>query len=194
MAIEVRIPKEITEYKEKIMFGMSVRQLVCTVLAVVLAVGMGLLLTKVFGMTIDTASYGIILVVLPILAIGFIQREGMPFEQYMRLVLRHRLSGNRLAYETRLLVDDPQYVKPIESEDESFEKRKPESKRKKPHTSAPTGEAVSYFKADKKRRKETRREILRAAKAAGKGGKALQSGKIKAYANGSAAQNSPGGD
>lgn len=179
MAIEVRIPKEITEYKEKIMFGMSVRQLVCTIIAVVLAVGMGLLLTKVFGMTIDTASYGIILAVLPVLAVGFVRRKDMPFEQYMKLILRHRLSLNRLAYETKLLVDYPQYVKPIESEDEILETKKDRptghnpAKRDK-STAGPTGEAVSFFAGTEKRRQKTRKEILRAAKAAGQKGKAVK--------------------
>lgn len=182
MAIEVRIPKEITEYREKIMFGMSVRQLVCAALAVALAVGMGFLLTKVFGMTIDTASYGIILVVLPVLAIGFVRREDMPFEQYMRLILRHRFSRNRLAYETKLLVDYPQYVKPIESEDETFETEENRPTGRKPTKgekgdSGPCSEAVSFFAGTEKRRQKTRKEILRAAKAAGQKGKAVKRGK-----------------
>ena len=38
MSVEVRIPKEITEYQEKIMFGLSVRQLVCSLIAIVISV------------------------------------------------------------------------------------------------------------------------------------------------------------
>lgn len=38
MAISVPIPKEITEYEEKIMFGLSLRKLVCFSSAVVLGV------------------------------------------------------------------------------------------------------------------------------------------------------------
>lgn len=39
MAIEVDIPMEIENYKEKIIFGMSLRQLVCFSSAVVAGVG-----------------------------------------------------------------------------------------------------------------------------------------------------------
>lgn len=60
MAISVPIPKEITEYEEKIMFGLSLRKLVCFSSAVVLGVGTYFLCTKVLGLTMDTASYIII--------------------------------------------------------------------------------------------------------------------------------------
>lgn len=52
MAISVPIPKEITEYEEKIMFGLSLRKLVCFSSAVVLGVGTYFLCTKVLGLTI----------------------------------------------------------------------------------------------------------------------------------------------
>ncbi|ENZ7286533.1 PrgI family protein, partial [Enterococcus faecium] len=39
MAIRVKVPKEIKDYQEKLMGGMSVRQLVFFVLAVLISVG-----------------------------------------------------------------------------------------------------------------------------------------------------------
>ena len=77
MAISVPIPKEITEYEEKIMFGLSLRKLVCFSSAVVLGVGTYFLCTKVLGLTMDTASYIIIAEALPLMALGFIKKDGM---------------------------------------------------------------------------------------------------------------------
>lgn len=36
--IEIRIPKEIRTYKEKLFFGLTLRQLICTLIAVVVNV------------------------------------------------------------------------------------------------------------------------------------------------------------
>jgi hypothetical protein len=106
MAISVPIPKEITEYEEKIMFGLSLRKLICFSSAVVLGIGTYFLCTKVFGLTMDTASYIIIVEALPLMALGFIKKDGMPFEQYFALLIRHKTGRNQLSYETELLVDD----------------------------------------------------------------------------------------
>ena len=57
--ISVSVPKEISDYKEKVIFGLSLRQLVCGVIAVGLAVATGLLLVQVLGLSIDIAGYGI---------------------------------------------------------------------------------------------------------------------------------------
>lgn len=106
MAISVPIPKEITEYEEKIMFGLSIRKLVCFSLAVVLGIGTYFLCTKVFGLTMDTTSYIIIIEALPLMALGFIKKDGMPFEQYFALLIRHKTGRNQLSYEIELLIDD----------------------------------------------------------------------------------------
>ena len=45
--ISVSVPKEISDYKEKVIFGLSLRQLVCGVIAVGVAVATGLLLVQV---------------------------------------------------------------------------------------------------------------------------------------------------
>ena len=55
--ISVSVPKEIIDYKEKVIFGLSLRQLVCGVIAVGLAVATGLLLVQVLGLSIDIAGY-----------------------------------------------------------------------------------------------------------------------------------------
>jgi hypothetical protein len=105
MAISVPIPKEITEYEEKIMFGMSLRKLVCFTSAVVLGVGTYFLCTKVFGLSMDAASYIIIFEAMPLMAFGFIKKDGMTFEKYFALVLRHRTGINKLPYGTELVID-----------------------------------------------------------------------------------------
>lgn len=105
MAIEVRIPKEITEYKEKILFGLSIRQLICFSAAIVLSIGSYMLLTKVFYLSMDAASYVIIIESIPLMAIGFVKKNGFPFEKYFALFLRHRIGRNKLLYRTELLID-----------------------------------------------------------------------------------------
>ncbi|WP_435924232.1 PrgI family protein [Paenibacillus sp. DYY-L-2] len=162
MAIEVRIPKEITEYKEKILFGMSIRQLICFSAAIVLAVGSYLLLTKVFYLSMDAASYVIIIESIPLMAIGFVKKNGFPFEKYFALFLRHKTGRNKLLYQTELLIDkvpDPNK----ESERKSkyawiFEKEeaagnggpKPTRKEQKRNNSARECEVFTVTKASRK--------------------------------------------
>jgi len=102
MSIEVRIPKEITAYKEKVLFGMSIRQLACFSAAIVLSVGTYLLLTKVLWLTMDTASYIIIIESVPLMAVGFITKNGFTFEKYAALFVRHQLGQQVRPYKTEL--------------------------------------------------------------------------------------------
>lgn len=116
MAIEVRIPKEIMEYQEKIMFGLSIRQLLSFAAALVIGVTTYLITAKVWGE--DLAGYIVIFEVMPIFAIGFIQKNGFPFEKYMGLMIRHMFGYRRRRYQTSLLLDE---MKPInESKDKTW--------------------------------------------------------------------------
>lgn len=103
MSIEVRIPKEITEYKEKIIFGLTIRQLLCFILAIVLGIGSYLLLKSYIGK--EAASYIVILEVIPIFATGFFRKNGFTFEKYVKLILRHKLGRNKRKYQTELTLD-----------------------------------------------------------------------------------------
>mgnify|MGYP002508667617 FL=1 len=52
--MEIKIPKEVRQHKETIFFGLSVRQFICAVLAVGMAVGVYFLLKTITGP--ETAS------------------------------------------------------------------------------------------------------------------------------------------
>ncbi len=103
MSIEVRVPKEITEYKEKILFGLTVRQLLCFVSAIILGVASYFLISRYLGT--QTAGYVVILEVIPIFAAGFFKKNGFTFEQYVKLILRHKLGQNKRKYQTELSID-----------------------------------------------------------------------------------------
>lgn len=100
MSIEVRVPKEITEYKEKILFGLTIRQLLCFILAIVLGLGSYFLVSRFAGTQV--AGYVVIIEVLPIFATGFFKKNGFTFEQYVKLILRHKLGQNKRKYQTEL--------------------------------------------------------------------------------------------
>ncbi len=173
MAVSVQIPKEITEYEEKIMFGLSIRKLICFSVAVVLGVGSYFLCTKVLGLTMDTTSYVIIIESLPLMAMGFIKKNGMPFEKYFALVIRHKTGMNQLSYKAELVIDemsDPitetterksKYAWIFETKNGSNAAR-PQQSRKERKSDAALRECKVFEitkKSRKRKSKETRRTI-----------------------------------
>src|SRR5450756_2720859 len=104
MAIEVRIPKEITEYREKILFGLSIRQLLSFAVALTVGVTTYLIVAKFWGD--DVAGYLVIFEVMPIFAVGFIRKNGFTFEAYVGQMLRHTFGVSRRRYQTSLLIDE----------------------------------------------------------------------------------------
>lgn len=176
MAISVPIPKEITEYEEKIMFGLSLRKLVCFSSAVVLGVGTYFLCTKVLSLTMDTASYIIIAEALPLMALGFIKKDGMTFEKYAALLIRHKTGMNKLSYENELVIDALPDLADETAERKSkyawiFEKETGSAgtgkqlTRKERKEARQIREAV-VFAVTEKGRKRKRKEALREIKAA----------------------------
>ena len=84
--IERPIPKEIKDFKEKLMLGLSARQLLATILTCGVCIP-----TYIFGrkyMGDDIASWICILVAFPTIAMGFYKKNGMNFEQYMMVIFR----------------------------------------------------------------------------------------------------------
>ena len=77
--MEININKDIREYTEGVFFGLNLRQLICSGLAVASAVAV------YFGargtMANDVITYLCIAVAVPFAAIGFIKYNGMPMEK-----------------------------------------------------------------------------------------------------------------
>ena len=112
LAIEVRIPKEISEYKEKILFGLTIRQLLCFISAVILGLGSYFLVSRFVGTQI--AGYVVIIEVLPIFATGFFKKNGFTFEKYMKLILKHKLGQNKRKYQTELNLESKEDIRNAE--------------------------------------------------------------------------------
>ena len=167
MPIEIRIPKEITEYKEKILFGLSIRQLVCFSVAITSGIGTYYFTSKLFNE--DVASYVVILEVMPIFAIGFIKKNGFPFEKYVGLMLSHKFGKNRREYATDLLIDEVaterDHAKPVKKwRGEKGVSTIPEKKQ----AADKNIRECTVFEITAKSRKRKRKEAIREIKAARK--------------------------
>lgn len=82
MALETRIPKEITDYREKIVFGLSGRQLLSLTAAIAVVCLTAFVLWYLLGVNFSIVEYILILEALPFVAFGFVRHKGMPFEQF----------------------------------------------------------------------------------------------------------------
>ncbi len=86
--IEIKIPKEITDYKEKFLFGLTVRQLVSAVVALAVCVPLFIFGKDYLGE--DLVGWIIILVAIPVFAFGFFRYDGMPFEKFLAILYRQK--------------------------------------------------------------------------------------------------------
>ena len=97
--MEIKINREIRQYTEAMFFGLSLRQLVFSLIAVAVAVGLFLLLRNSLGT--ETVSWMCILGAAPFAALGFISYHGMTAEQFLRTWIRTEfLEPGRLRAET----------------------------------------------------------------------------------------------
>ena len=77
--MEININKDIREYTEGVFFGLNLRQLICSGLAVASAVAVYLSTRATFSK--DVITYFCIAAAIPFAAIGFIKYNGMPMEK-----------------------------------------------------------------------------------------------------------------
>ena len=87
--MEVKINREIRNYTESMFFGLSMRQFVFSILAILVAVGLYFLLKPHFGT--ETVSWMCILGAALFAALGFITYHGMTAEQFLWAWLRSEL-------------------------------------------------------------------------------------------------------
>jgi hypothetical protein len=87
--LNAKINKEIRNYSESIFFGLSMRQFVFSLLAVLVAVGLYFLLCPYFGL--ETLSWMVILAAAPFAVMGFVSYHGMSAEQFLITWIRSEL-------------------------------------------------------------------------------------------------------
>lgn len=87
--MEVKINREIRNYTESMFFGLSLRQFIFSLLAVVVAVGLYFLIRPYAGT--ETVSWVCILGAAPFAALGFITYHGMTAEQFIWAWIRSEL-------------------------------------------------------------------------------------------------------
>ena len=96
--IEVRVPEEIEDYKEKIIMGLSIRQLISVGIALLCGVPTFLILNKFING--DVATYATMLVVVPAFCVGFFKKDGYNFETFLKVRLYAFLSKPQRGYAT----------------------------------------------------------------------------------------------
>lgn len=78
--IEIRIPKEIKNYREKLFFGMTLRQCICAAVALLICVPL-----YIFGnrfLPQEAVSWVVIIVAVPLMLAGFFRYNDMNFEKF----------------------------------------------------------------------------------------------------------------
>lgn len=168
ISLEVRVPKEITEYKEKILFGLSIRQLFSFIIAMILGFISYYVISKIFNK--DIASYVVILTTMPIFAFGFFKKDGFTFERYIAIVIKQKLGTSKRMYKTNLNInklnskegDKIGYKRLLEGkkrqrkerEYQVFEIRKKDTKRKSKEINRKIKAARKQYKVAQQRVKE----------------------------------------
>lgn len=80
--MEVKINKEIRQYSEKIFFGLSLRQFICSGLACGVAVGIYFIFKPILNNT-GTVSWLCMAGAVPFALLGFVRYNGMTAEQFL---------------------------------------------------------------------------------------------------------------
>ena len=83
------INKEIRHYQEEIFMGLTLRQLICSGMAISVAVLAYMTLTPLLGR--ETASWVCIVAAAPLAAAGFFRYNGLTFERFVWAVIKSQI-------------------------------------------------------------------------------------------------------
>jgi hypothetical protein len=100
----VSIPKDLTKVKNKLLFSLTKRQLVCFGSAALVGVPLYLLLRGITGG--DVAVIVMIAAMLPFFFLGVYEKDGQSAERVLRNILRHTLWRGVRPYKTNNLYNN----------------------------------------------------------------------------------------
>ena len=115
----IEINKNIDNYKESVVLGLTARQLVYSALSVVVGGGIVLLLYRHVGLTVST--YIAVPVIAPIAMTGFYSYHGMTFMEMMKLKLYFAFANRTYTY---VSTEGEQAVQKLRMEEMQGQQRK----------------------------------------------------------------------
>lgn len=97
--LQVKVPQDVRDYKEKIIGNMSGRQLIFGGIAAAIGVVVCVVAYFVLKMPVDAFGWIIMVVDAPILAFGWYRPMGLNFETYLKYRLDFQSAPKQLVYE-----------------------------------------------------------------------------------------------
>ena len=94
--IEIRIPKEIKNYREKLFFGLTLRQCICAGAALLICVPL-----YIFGnrfLPQEAVSWAVVIIAAPLMMAGFFRYNDMNFEQFAVEFLTQQFQPQKRIY------------------------------------------------------------------------------------------------
>ncbi len=142
----IEINKNIDNYKESVVLGLSARQLVYSVLSVVVGGGIVLLLYRHVGLTVST--YIAIPVVAPIAMTGLYSYHGMTFLEMMKLKMHFAFANRTYTY---VSTEGEDAVRQFQQEEETKSKTGRKGSREKPEGNDKEGFQKAGFEKVRKK-------------------------------------------
>lgn len=96
--MEIKVNREIRQYTESLFLGLSLRQLIFSALAILVAVAVYFLLGGIVG--VETRSWLCVLCAAPFAAVGFVSYNGMTAEKLFMAIVKYLITPKALIYET----------------------------------------------------------------------------------------------
>ena len=137
--MHIEVNRDLDKFKESVVWGLSARQLIYSIIALALGSGIVLLVYPYVGLTVS--AYIAVPVVAPIALTGFYSYHGMTFVEMMKRKIH--FSGKQPALKYESTEDDDEILKLLLEEEA-------ESKKKSKKTMADRILAKKEKKADKK--------------------------------------------
>ena len=94
--IEIRIPKEIKNYREKLFFGLTLRQCICAGTALLICVPLYIWGSKFFSQ--EVISWLVVIIAAPLMLTGFFRYNDMTFEKFAVEWFYHHFSPQKRVY------------------------------------------------------------------------------------------------
>ena len=103
--LEIKINKEIRDYKETFFFGLNLRQCLFTALGIAAAVAVHFASVS-YGLNMELSSWASILSAAPFIFLGFFKYNGMTPEKFMLVLFKYLLTPKHLLFKpTNMLME-----------------------------------------------------------------------------------------